>query len=248
MADEARFPKYDLDPSIEVARQLHQRGGGQASGNELATYLGYKSTNNGAYLSRVAAARHFGLVEGVSPIIKVTPLAMDILRPDYPESAQRARVTAFLTVPLFRRFLLETEGRPMPDPQGVKNILNRLGVPDAETGAAMLRLMESADQAGLFKIAGNRSKMIRPSSTDAERGGHRTDPENGPIAPASDSAGPQDRGAVSDARFPKIIDGALDALPKERQWDEAELSEWLDFFERALRVHYRLPRGRRDVG
>ncbi len=246
MSDDARYPKNDLDPSIEVARQLHQRGGGQASGDELATFLGYKSTNNGAYLSRVASARYFGLVEGISPAIKVTPLAMDILRPDYPESAQRARITAFLSVPLFRRFLDEVEGKPMPDAQGIKNILNRLGVPDKETSPAMLRLIESADQAGLFRIAGNRSKMIRPSANDApDRPQTRAATDR---ATATDTATATIERTTSAAPFPKIIEGALDSLPRERTWDESELEEWLAFFEGALRVHYRLPRGRREPG
>lgn len=244
--EDARYPKYDLDPSIEVARQLHQRGGGQANGNELATFLGYKSTNNGAYLSRVASARYFTLVEGQSPIIKVTPLAMDIIRPDYPESAQRARLQAFMAVPLFRRFLGEVEGKPLPDAQGIKNILNRLGVPDKETGVAMARVLESADQAGLFKVAGNRSKMIRPSGSDVIERTVTDTVQSLDEAVAVAHPAPADRVPSSASRFPKIIDGALDALPIERQWDEAELEEWLAFFEGALRVHYRLPRGRRD--
>ena len=35
-----RFPVYDLDSSIEVAKTLHEHGG-TASTHELASYLGY---------------------------------------------------------------------------------------------------------------------------------------------------------------------------------------------------------------
>lgn len=238
MAD-TRYPRYDLDQSLEVARQLHQRGGGVASGSELAAFLGYKSTNNGAYLSRVASARLFGLVEGQSPTVKVTPLALDILRPDYPESAQRARLNAFSSVPIFRQFLSDYEGKPLPDIQGIRNALSRYGMPASDAAPATTRLLESADQAGLFRVAGNRSKMIRPTTGDAPE---RTEPppENGEASTPDRSPSP------AASRFPKIIEGALDALPTERSWDESELQEWLQFFEGALRVHYRLPRGRRD--
>lgn len=242
MAADTGFPKYDLDSALEVARQVHQRGGGTASGNELATYLGYKSTNNGAYASRVASARYFGLVEGHSPLIKVTPLALDIIRPDYPESAQRARLAAFTSVPIYRKFLTEYEGKPLPDLAGIRNTLGRYGVAASELGTASLRLLDSAEQAGLFRIAGNRTKMIRPTAGDADRVITVVDAGEGNEGPASVER-LQPTGGRS---WPKIIDGALDALPMDRQWDEAELTEWLDFFERALRVHYRLPRGRRD--
>jgi hypothetical protein len=231
-APDARFPMYDLDNSVQVARQIHERGaGGVASADELAAFLGYKSTNNGAYLSRVAAARLFGLIEGQSSAIKVTPRALDIIRPAHPQSAQRARLSAFSAVPLFSAFLENWEGKELPSHEHMRNALAGLGVPEKSTGSALFRLLESAEQAGLFRVAGNRTRMIRPTLGDM---------------PAAVEAAEEQPGELT-ARttgFPKLIEGALDALPAERQWDEDEFTEWLDFFERALRVHYRLPRRR----
>ena len=42
-------------------------------------------------------------------------------------------------------------------------------------------------------------------------------------------------------RNSKLIDGALDELPPPGEATEDQLRQWLEFFEGALRVVYRLP-------
>jgi hypothetical protein len=231
----ARYPSYDLDAAIEVARQIHERGTGDvASAKELAEFLGYKSIENGAFLNRVASARLFGLVEGPSPAIKVTARALDILAPDYPDSADRARLAAFDAVPLFNAFLEGYEGKELPDTQGLRNAVIRLGVGDKVAGFAVTKLLDSAEQARLFRVAGNRTKMIRPTlsglSEKSKENGQKRD------------YGSNQEEYGGEHGLPRIAAAALELLPQDRDWDEAEFTEWLDFFERALRVHYRLPR------
>ena len=58
-----RSVRYDLAAAIEVAR-LADSAGGTIAPDLLAPALGYSGTNNGAYLSRVAGARLFGVVSG----------------------------------------------------------------------------------------------------------------------------------------------------------------------------------------
>lgn len=237
----SRYPSYDLDSSLEVARQIHERGTDDvASAKELAEFLGYKSIENGAFLNRVAAARLFGLVEGPSSAIKVTPRALDILRPDYPEMADRARLAAFDAVPLFNAFLEAYEGKELPDPQGLKNALVRLGVGEKVAAPAANRLLDSAEQARLFRVAGNRTKLIRPTLSGMPP---RPKPDQ-----RIDPAGNGDDVSTQAPALPKIVMAALELLPPDRTWDEAQLSDWLEFFERAVRVHYRLPRPREGQG
>jgi hypothetical protein len=238
MGDDARFPKYDLDSSIEVARVIHDRSaGGVASGDELASFLSYSGTKNGAYLNRMAAARLFNLIMGQGRSITITPLALDIIRPDHPESAVRARLDSFMQVPLYQKFFDLNAGKELAPATHLRNTLSKLGVPEKETPVALARLLDSAEQAGLFRIAGSRQRMIRPTFTDRLPSAEPTSER----VPAEGVTDPTAR------QFPKIVEGALDALPNERQWDEDEFVEWLDFFERALRVHYRLPRTKKGV-
>ncbi len=241
MATEFRHPQYDLEQSIEVARRIASRGAGAVvSSPELAAFLGYSSTNNGAYLTRVAAARLFGLIEGGHKTISATERAARILHPDYPQTAERARIEAFRAVPLYNAILEAFRGRELPDDQGMINTLvGRFHVPPKDGKATLGRLMASADQAGLFRVGGP-ARMIEPSVSPIRESSEPT--EETAQRPSS-----QPLVAVSAARpFPKIIEGALDLMPAGPPWDEDEYAQWLDFFDKACRVYYRIPRGRRS--
>ena len=95
-----RSVRYDLAAAVEVAR-LVDSAGGAVAGDILAPALGYSGTNNGAYLTRVANARLFGLVSGRGSRFEVTERGRRILAGDGPD-ALAARRDAFLSVPLFR--------------------------------------------------------------------------------------------------------------------------------------------------
>ena len=242
-----KYANYDLDSSIEVARVLDGLGG-LASGDELAVRLGYKSKNNGAFLSRLASARLYGLVDGQSDQLRPSALAINILRPDYKETEAKARLAAFEHVPLNEAVLNTYHGKVLPDTTGLRNALQvQWHVNPNNASNVLARLMDSADQAGLFSTAGDRTKMIRPTL----RQGAGSTPADSHREPAYDQHNREDRDGQTghvptppaDARRNKLIDGVLDELPElGGTWTEDELQQWLSFFESALRVVYRLPR------
>lgn len=228
-----RYPVYDLDSAIEVARKLHERGGDQASNHALATYLGYSGIRNGAFISRLAAARLYGLIEGPTSGLRLTPRAHDAVSPDYPEIEAQARLAAFESVPLFAAFFKEYEGKQLPPRQGMLNALEvKFGVPKSQSGSVLERLIDSAEQAGLFQIAGSRTKMVRP----------RVEGERPPTRAQQPAEPERQQSSPSKSRLPTLIEGALDELPRNDAWDEAQMKEWLDLFERVLRVVYKIPR------
>jgi hypothetical protein len=236
---EFRYPVYDLESSLEVARQISSRGAGATvTSHELAALLEYSGTNNGAYLNRVAAARLFGFIDGRAEAISASDRATRILHPDYPQTAERARLDAFRSVPLFSAFLDAFRGRPLPDDGGMVNTLTtRYGVPQRDAKMALARLLTSAEQAGLFRTAGP-GRMIEPTIRAAEA-----------AEPAEEEEAPKRAGSAVtyattavERQFPKIIEGALDLMPAGPPWDESEYAEWLDFFDKACRVYYRIKR------
>lgn len=242
MPPDFRYPRYDLEQSIEVAQRISERGSGATlSGPELAALLDYSGTNNGAYLNRVAAARLFGLIDGQADAISVTDRAERIIHAIYPESAEQARIEAFRAVPLYSAFLDAFRGRELPDTNGMLNALvSRFKVPSEESSKVLGRLLRSAGQAGLYRVAGE-TRMIEPTyspQTVARAGAAQG---QGAAHDAAVTATPTtpDPGA---RRFPKIIDGALDLMPAGPPWDEAEYREWLAFFDQACRVYYRISR------
>jgi hypothetical protein len=238
-----RFTSYDLDSSIEVARVLLERGNGVASADELAVFLGYSKAKNGAFLTRLANARLFGLVEGPSNQLRPTTRAVRLLRPDYPANADRARLEAFEEVPLFKVVLDHYHGQTLPDDTGLRNALEtRWGIAANKSAFVLSRLMDSAEQAGLFRIAGNRSKMVRPTFQVGHES-HVAEDGNG-AGGDEDDLGSDHGGTDGHQRHPrghKLIDGALELLP-DGDWTEEEMQQWLLLMEMALRVAYRLPK------
>jgi hypothetical protein len=232
-----RFTSYDLDSCIELADAV-QRNGGLLSSDQLAHHLEYKSANNGSFNTRLGNARLFGLVEGSSGEIRPTQRALTILHPDYPHEAERARVAAFEAVPLYGAVLNQYHGQPLPDETGLKNALaTRWSISTDKVAMVYARMMDSAEQAGLFRQAGNRSKMLRPSPLVGTAIAAPMEAVPDPVAPAPRVVSSVAHGAAAN----KLVQAALDELPAPGDVTEEQLVQWLQFFESALRVVYRLP-------
>lgn len=160
-------PYFDLAASIAVAHAIQQQGGGTSSPEQLAHWLGYKSTSSGTYLTRVSAAtKHFGLIDNSGDTLDLTERAKTILAPVMPEDAANAKVEAFLAVPLFAKVYEQFRGSPLPPEAGLKNLfLNVYKVLPDRVAQAVRVFLNSAEQAGFFSTSGDRSRLIRPTVT-----------------------------------------------------------------------------------
>jgi hypothetical protein len=157
------FPYYSLDRSIEVARLLHERAGGRCGRSQLATLLDYSGVKNGGFLTRISAAKMFGLIEEYGDAISLTERAKKILAPIRPVDADKAKVEAFMAVELFRRVFDDFDGHTLPAEVGLRNkFQNEYKIVPKQVPNALRCLLESADSAGMFKLAGNRSRLIAP--------------------------------------------------------------------------------------
>lgn len=158
------YPYFDLNLSLEVARAVHEKGGGTCAADQLAAFLGYKSINSGTYLTRVSAAKQFGLIKSESGSISVTERAHQILSPVMPDDSINARADAFLSVQLFNEIFEKFRGGTIPSEVGLKNLLTQTyGLSQDRVGPAVRVLMESAEQAGFFIASGDKSRLIKPS-------------------------------------------------------------------------------------
>jgi hypothetical protein len=159
-----RFPGFDLTSAVDVPRRVHTKGGGQATPDQLAAHLGYKGTNNGAYLTKVAAAVSFGVLHRVGPVYQPTQLAYSILSPTYQHDQKKALVDAFLNVPLFKQIYEDFKGKELPPEFGMKNALRlTYKVAPNRVNDAYRILMDSAETAGFFETKnGARTHLIMP--------------------------------------------------------------------------------------
>lgn len=158
------FPSYALADSVAVAETIHNKAGGYATRDQLAAFLGYKSTLNGAFISRVSSARIFGLIEGEADQLKLTPLAVKILMPDFPEQAKASLVEAFFTIPLFKAIYDEYHGKTLPEGLGFDNALRtKFQVVPKRLYFARKTFWESAETAGFFETKGSKTHLIIPT-------------------------------------------------------------------------------------
>jgi hypothetical protein len=149
-----RTVRYDLAAAIEVAR-LADSAGGVIGPDILAPALGYSGTNNGAYLSRVANARLFGVIGGRGSRVELTERGRQILAGTEP-NASRARREAFGAVPLFRAVAeaaASNDGRlPADLPRW---LVDGFGETEARARSSAEQLIASAGQAGLIRRTGD---------------------------------------------------------------------------------------------
>ena len=106
-----RSVTYHLEASVDLARMVEQAGG-HTDMEALASLLSYSGVRNGAFLTRLANARLFGLVAGRSGQVTLLDRGRRCLSSD-PVAARAARIEACLAIPLFRHVLerLSAAGR-----------------------------------------------------------------------------------------------------------------------------------------
>jgi hypothetical protein len=161
---EIKFPVYSLADCVVVAKAVYEKGGGLATSDHLAAYLGYKSAINGAFIARVAASKMFGLIAGPPQRIELTPLAQKILMPIRDTDSREGLTTAFMGIPLYKAVYEEYHGKELPAEFGLKNALRtRFGVTPQRIDRAYRALMDSAEVAGFFDVRGSRTQLIMPA-------------------------------------------------------------------------------------
>lgn len=230
------YPYYDLDQSIEVAQAVRGKGGGHCTKDQLADFLGYSTVKSGAYLTRIAAAKQFGLVNIEKDQISITERANTILAPILPEDSKNARIAAFLNVPLFEAVYERFKGQQLPEPVGLKNLFQNHYhiVPDRVTPALRV-LMESADQAGFFSVSGNRNKLIKPVGESSQR--QKDDPkqekpkDEPPHKPSGGGDGPP-------PSIHTAITGLLRELPKPGPWPKKGKERFMSAFRATIDFIY----------
>jgi hypothetical protein len=140
---------YHLEASIDLARMVEQAGG-HTDMETLASLLSYSGVRNGAFLTRLANARLFGLVAGRSGQVTLLDRGRRCLSSD-PAEARKARVEACLAVPLFRHVLERFASEAVPPPEVLTSLLEQeFGEAPARAPATAKALIESAGQAGLI--------------------------------------------------------------------------------------------------
>ena len=238
------YPYFDLASSIKVAEVIYTRGGGTCSQDQLVAWLDYKSVKSGTYLTRVAAARNFGLVRANIGRIAVTDRAMRIIAPVMPEDAISAKVEAFLSVELFSKVYEQFRGKQLPPEAGLKNLFKSppYSILADRIDPAVRVFLNSAGQAGFFEASGDRSRLIPPSTTAAPSD-RVTVPENTapqtPLPPQKSFGGVGGSSGDGTAGVHSAIVGLLRELPPPgTPWPTSKKQRFLSAFQHTIDFIY----------
>ncbi len=160
-----RSVSYDLESVLDVCRAVEDAGGSlDAAG--LADALGYSGVRNGAFLTRLANARLFGVVTGPSGAVTVTGRGRAILDGAEPRASE-SRVAAVRAVPLFRMVLDRLDGTVVPPPERLAKLLvDRFGEDPAKAPLCAAKLVDCVGQAGLIIQSEDAESLFRASFTD----------------------------------------------------------------------------------
>lgn len=212
------FPYGDLNDATGVARAVHDNAGTKCTIDQLAGWMG-QTTSSGAFRGRVATARIFGLIESARGEISLSALGIKVVDPN---QERRAKVGAYLHVPLYKSIYEAFRGRMLPPPAALEREMVNLGVSSKQKDKARQAFERSAAQAGFFEHG--KERLIMPAGLgDAE-----PPPENGHKPLDHNGGGGGGGGGPDLSELHPFIQGLLKTLPEpDSEWSVADRAKWL---------------------
>jgi len=161
------FPYSALNDAEVIADALHKTWGGQASPDQLAGGL-KASPRSGAFRTKVATARTFGVVAIGRERIALTTLGRQLVDP---KTIAAGRIEAFMAVPLFSALAEAYKGVALPPDGGLERKIQDLGVSPKQTAKARQAFKKSAEIAGFFRHGNDRLVLPAnlPGSSELEQ-------------------------------------------------------------------------------
>ncbi len=218
------FPYMDLDDAVEVAKAVHTTtGSGVCAPDQLAAALGL-SMNSSGFRSRISTAKMFGLIVGDrgGNGAQLTPLGQQIVNP---ELERRAKVDAFLKVPLYKTIFDRKRGQVLPPAAALEREMAQIGVAKKQTDRARQTFERSAQSAGFFDAG--RDKLVLPAFASGD-------------LPPGDSGGGGNGGGGGETPpgLDVVIQALIKKLPTDGAFDANARVRWLRQIEMAFQGAY----------
>lgn len=219
------FPYGDLDDALVVVDAIHHDAGTQCTTEQLAAWID-QSAKSGAFRVRLSTARTFGLIESDQGTISLTSLGRQAVDP---ATRDRAKATAFLTVPLYARIYEKYKGTHLPPAAALQREMEGFGVAKKQTPRARQAFERSAEQSGFFR--NGKGRLVEP----AFRGEGALIQKD---KPKEQNCGGD--GGGNESAGPSLILGLVKRLPPvDTVYPSTERKKWIQAVESIFSVIYK---------
>lgn len=157
-------PNNGLSQALRIPKSIFENYGGHAS-TPLEVAEGIDMTpTSGGFRNLCGASLAFGLTEGGynAVEISVTSLAERIFKPQEEGDDLRAKREALLRPRIISEFLAKYDGNQLPKVNIAKNVLEKMGVPEARCDDVHDLILTEATELGLIReLKGNRYVQLK---------------------------------------------------------------------------------------
>lgn len=185
-------PLYlNLPQAFQLAEQLYEQGGGQAS-HSLVSQLTGNSPSSSSFWLKLAALKSYGLVTWDDKTVSLSDLGRSVVTPQTPEEGAEARKQALLQVELFEKIYGRYKGKLLPANEYLRNMLNReLAVPNEVVDAWVEAFKEAVGSAGLIhQRSDGKIQILDTPVNSAASAANTGDSPNPTQAPGTAAEGP----------------------------------------------------------
>nr|WP_313774269.1 hypothetical protein [Mycobacterium sp.] len=167
------FPQLSLESAVDAILAMGQHGADHSQ-DAAAAYMGHSTANSGAFRTKCAALRDFGLiVRGDKDRVVLSDLAKQlVLEAHDPEKVRPLLLGAFQSCRVFEQLYQDSAKNIPQDLQRFRTVVvMRHGVGTDQADKFIDSFVDSAGYAGLAKVEGNQVTLFPPDTTfwDEER-------------------------------------------------------------------------------
>ncbi len=193
----ARYPGVPLADAIELVRFLDERGLDGLPASEIALALGYKNVKTNTFSARLSSARQFGLLTLSDEGYGLTGSARALIHPVNPDDPARLKRQLFLEPPLYADLAERLEGKRVPEPAILANLLyHHYQITASAKQAAADAFLQSARDAGVLGEDGVfRTEAPSGSASLADSGSRREQDRPLPVVSTARSKSTQGKPA-----------------------------------------------------
>jgi uncharacterized membrane protein YgcG len=221
------FPYMDLKAALDVASAIHSNvGTSDCSLQQLSAWMD-QSIKSSGFRVQLATARLFGLIEsqGVDAY-RLTPLGQRVVDP---EQARKAKVDAFLNVPLFSILYEKYSQGVLPPAAALEREIAAVGVADKQKDRARQIFDRSAEQAGFFEHGKNR--LVKPAVRQERGDGEGYGDGRGGGSGGGDANFGGGGGGSDGLNLDDLLMASLKMIPKKgEEWPAAKRLRWFKAF------------------